>query len=247
MEIYSRKNGTHTKYTTPPVGHVLARCATGTTQLLPAPPPGYLHRLGTGLFKNTHASSSLTFRLSDANGDMFGPGAAGLAAGNNSQFLNNVKGIGVDSAVSVTVSGAGSPLDVQLVWHREPKPEGWACGVVALTTSYQTIPNVVPAQGYARPWGSPLEDLSNGNGSDGFIWNGDTGAVVINFRLIRDGVTFDWASGPGAGSSNPALTNVQVNPGDILKAGDVYQVKVAAINTPGAAIVRYYYQKFESA
>jgi len=223
-------------------GHIMARCATGTTQLLAAPPAGYLNVIVTCQIKNAHASSALSFRLTDADGPFFGPAANTLAAAGNT-IGTSLRPVWVgDSAVSITVSGTGTPAEVLAEWHQIPKPAGWAIGVVALTASYQNIPNVVPTTDMLRHW-SPVLSAAAQAASNNHIYNGDAAAVQLQYRLIRAGVTFDWNAGAGAGATVAAYANTNQVAPLVLLPGDVLQAKVASITVPGAAILRHFVER----
>lgn len=228
-------------------GHILRSCPTGTTQLLAAPPAGFLNCLVQGVIKNAHGASALTFRLSDANGDVLGPSGNSLAAGSNSIGITFRPTLVTDSAISITVSGTGSPAEVHFEYHQIPKPDGFSLGVVALTNAYQAIPNVVPSEGAAKPWSALLPQQSSSGALVSSVWNGDSGAVQLQFRLIRDGVTYDWNVGGGAGATIAAFSNSSPALPFVLLPADQVQVKVASINTPGAAILRAYMTRLQRA
>lgn len=234
----------------PPVrgGHIMARVSTGTQVLLAAPPAGYLNAILHTQVKNAHATNALNYRLTDADGEFMGPTTNTLAAGSNS--LASVSGrplwIG-DSNVSITVSGTGTPAEIIAEWHQIPIPAGWTKSVLALTTAYQTVPNAVPLVGLARQWSPIRTPQGQGLGATLQVWNGDSAAVQIQWRLIRDGVTFDWNHGNGAGSTSAAFSNAALATPIALVAGDQLQVKVASIGVPGAAILRSYWETMVAA
>jgi len=228
-------------------GHIMASCATGTTQLLAAPPAGYLRVITSFQAKNAHASSALTYRLHDADGDFYGPSGNTVAAGAVSQSATALGLTCVtDSAVSITVSGTGTPAEVLAEWHQVPKPAGWAVGVVALTTTYQAIPNVVPTAGLARVRGTLQGPESALSGLT--VWNGDAGNIQTGYRLIRAGVTFDWVNGGGGASPSTTSYARSVFASQlVLQPGDQLLTRVAAITVPGAAVLRMGVEKMYTA
>lgn len=210
----------------------MSRLATGTHVLLPAPPAGYLNALVRAQIKNAHATSTMNFRFFDSDGEIWGPASNALAAGSvDGNTTTTPRWVG-DSELSITISGTGTPAEIIAEWHQIPKPAGYVCGVVALTTSYQSVPRVVPTSDRVRTLQRLETDEAALNTMA--VWNGDSGAVQPSFRLIRDGVTFEWL-----GTSIPSLLVGSQQLYVVLQPGDQFAVKAVAIVTPGSFIYRH--------
>lgn len=177
----------------PAGGSIFGRVANPASAIIvPAPPAGYLN-ISTAEAHNADGALTATFRINDADGGAGGPGAATVAAGADAfPFLSGVPCVST-SALTAVVSGGtgGTPIEFRGNYVQIPKPVGLVIGVVVLTNAFQSVPNVVPAAGINEPW--RLTPLWENSAQGSLIFNGDTAAGVLNWKLTRAATVFQWA------------------------------------------------------
>jgi hypothetical protein len=203
----------------PSGGAIFARVANpASAVIVPAPPAGFMN-LAVIEAHNADAALTLSFRLNDTDGGVGGPGAATVAASADAfPVLSAVPAL-LTSALTADVSGGtgGTPLECRGNYVQVPRPVGLVIGVLVLTNAFQTVPNVVPASGVNEPY--RLSPLWENSGLGSVVFNGDTAAAVLNWKLTRSAQVFQWSTNlTGNGTRTSSSGFPALLPGDVLEA-----------------------------
>lgn len=184
---------------------VFLSCPVGTTQLLPAPPGGYVWCVARVVDWNFGAGAA-NVTIQDSDGPLCDQQAvAGAGVGGNAMFIS-------DKAVEVVVALDG-PVVISLLAYLAPAPELYV--VFKPTGAFTTIPIVVPAGKIAVPWNSQSvhESYVNTTGITNQSFqracNADTAAAQsTTLRLTRGAVV----SGLRSVSNTKSTSTMNNNP-----------------------------------
>lgn len=209
------------------IGAILVEVATGNSAVLcPAPPAGYANVLAMMRTKNLSAVSTVT--------NVVDNGAGIAIAGIANQNVSGVSNIVVSAeawstnAITVTVSGAGGPLQINGIYYRVPLSVMGRVQLVpfAITIGLApvAVPQCVPPPGYGAvllgACGIPASTAY-----DVWVLNRDSAVVTTIWRITRSGVV--WESNL---SSTTAVNGrgAQIVPVPTVLAGDTLEFHTLA-------------------
>jgi hypothetical protein len=209
--------------TPPNSGAVLVEVASGATaQLMPAPPSGFLVMTGFIRAKNLSAVSAATFLIQDGAGNLVG-GNSALAAsaqGNaiGGQFYSA-------TAITVTVGGAGGPVQFSGAWCYVPivSPGRKLVPFVAnIGLAPVAVPQIVPPAGLASV---VVGACQANNAYCGWGFNRDVASATLVWRITRSAVVWE-GNEPGSQAANSRTFGVfgiipAVLPGDTFEVHTV--------------------------
>lgn len=181
------------------------------------------------IFFSNENASPLSAGIVDGQGLVCGP----LVIAANSQ-ANEASGRLVSTAVSVTVSGVGSPVSVGGLYHRLPAVPGVTLGALALTSTYQTV-IATPPPGLAaisfRYYTTQAVTC--------WIVNNDSAPCTITFRLTSGATVNTFNPGAVALAGTVAAANGfnGLNRVPALAPGDVLEAKLAAPPVVAGSII----------
>jgi hypothetical protein len=161
-------------------------------------------------------------------------GSAAVAALGDSFLIGNSFPVLATTDITAVISAGtgGTPCEFRGVYNQVPIPVGMQRAVLVMTNAYQSLAAVVPASGVNVGYSlmpilvSTLQGIA--------VYNGDTAACTVNFRLTRGSTAFLWNNTVSAPPSRAAFFPVEP-----LLPGDVFEAKLAAPpNVAGSIILR---------
>jgi hypothetical protein len=190
---------------------------------------------------NADAAATLTYKISDADGLIVSCNAATVASQGAQNIASNCP-LQTTSALTATVSGAGTPCDFVGMYQRIPIPANLVLAVTVLTNAYQSIPSIIPAAGFAStPWiAPPFTLVSPGGNVLSTHMNGDTATSQLQLRLIRAGVTYDLPN-PLAAATGINIRNQLFGIPSLLPGDQWFARVLVAPNVAGSVILRSVY------
>lgn len=209
------------------IGAILVEVASGNSAVLcPAPPAGYANVLAMLRTKNLSAVSQVTHVIDD--------GAGHVIAGIANQLVSGVSNIVTSTeawatnAITVTVSGAGGPLQLNGIYFRVPLSVAgratFAPFAITLGLAPVAVPQCVPPAGFGAvllgACGMPAVTAY-----DVWVLNRDSAVVTTIWRITRGGVV--WESNL---SSTVAVNGrgVQIVPVPTVLPGDILEFHTLA-------------------
>ena len=213
-------------------GGILRAAATGeVTELLAAPPAGYLHVIPSLRVKNTDGALALDWAISDGEDNI--NVALGLAAGASiSPLSTTLPPLYTARALLATIGGAGG--DAIFAGAYQVVPENAVTTKLRCTDTFVALPLAVPPAGFVSIPAGMFAQIGFATGN-GFVFNGDSSVANVQWQLTRGTVVMQDTitsatpvNGRQAGLVLPAIL-----------PGDEFAVRVAVAPTVPDSVIYY--------